>query len=60
MVWLLRKCEKCGNYTLQTEVCLRCGGKVHIPHPAKFSPEDKYLKYRLAFKKQAQERAEAK
>jgi H/ACA ribonucleoprotein complex subunit 3 len=55
VVWLLRKCERCGSYTLKTDVCPRCGGKVHITHPAKFSPEDKYLKYRLALKRQAQE-----
>ena len=52
MVWLLRKCEKCGNYTLKTDFCPRCGGKVHVPHPAKFSPDDKYLRYRLAYKRQ--------
>ena len=28
MVWLLRKCEKCGQYTLKTDVCPYCGGKV--------------------------------
>jgi H/ACA ribonucleoprotein complex subunit 3 len=55
VVWLLRKCEKCGNYTLKIDVCPRCGGKVHIPHPAKFSPDDKYMKYRLAHRKQEQE-----
>jgi H/ACA ribonucleoprotein complex subunit 3 len=54
MVWLLRKCEKCANYTLKKEVCPYCGAKVHTPHPAKFSPDDKYLKYRLAHKKEQQ------
>ena len=52
MVWLLRKCLKCGKYTLRTDVCQYCGGNVHIPHPAKFSPTDKYLKYRMALKKE--------
>ncbi|MCK4477918.1 RNA-protein complex protein Nop10 [Candidatus Bathyarchaeota archaeon] len=51
MVWLLRKCEKCIRYTLNTEECPHCGGKVHIPHPAKFSPNDKYAKYRIALKR---------
>jgi H/ACA ribonucleoprotein complex subunit 3 len=55
VVWLLRKCERCSNYTLKTDVCPKCGAKVHIPHPAKFSPDDKYLKYRLAYKRQEQE-----
>jgi H/ACA ribonucleoprotein complex subunit 3 len=58
MVWLLRKCEKCGSYTLKKNTCPRCGGIVHIPHPAKFSPEDKYLKYRLALKKKQEEEAQ--
>jgi H/ACA ribonucleoprotein complex subunit 3 len=47
MVWLLRKCEKCGNYTLKKEACPHCGGKTRVPHPPKYSPDDKYLKYRL-------------
>lgn len=50
MVWLLRKCENCGRYTLKIEACPYCGGKPRIPHPAKFSPDDKYAKYRHAMK----------
>jgi H/ACA ribonucleoprotein complex subunit 3 len=50
--WLLRKCEQCGKYTLKTNVCPYCTGDVRIPHPAKFSPDDKYLKYRMAMKKE--------
>jgi len=50
--WLLRKCEKCGGYTLKKDVCPLCGGKVRIPHPPKFSPDDKYLKYRMMMKKE--------
>jgi H/ACA ribonucleoprotein complex subunit 3 len=42
----------CERYTLHTDSCPYCGGKVHIPHPAKFSPDDKYLKYRLAMKRE--------
>jgi H/ACA ribonucleoprotein complex subunit 3 len=60
MVWLLRKCERCGKYTLQTEVCPHCGGKVHIPHPAKFSPDDKYMKYRIAQRQQHEKEQAAK
>jgi H/ACA ribonucleoprotein complex subunit 3 len=33
-------------------MCPHCGGTVHIPHPPKFSPDDKYLKYRIAVKKE--------
>jgi H/ACA ribonucleoprotein complex subunit 3 len=50
VVWLLRKCEKCEEYTLNQEECPHCGGKVRIPHPPKFSPDDKYAKYRLAMR----------
>ncbi len=45
MVWLMRKCADCRRYTLRDR-CPYCGGKVHIPHPAKFSPDDKYAKYK--------------
>lgn len=53
MVWLLRKCEMCGEYTLRESLCPYCGGKVRVPHPPKFSPDDKYLKYRMALKRQS-------
>jgi len=52
MGWLLRKCEKCERYTLNKDGCPYCGGTVRIPHPPKFSPADKYLKYRMAIKKE--------
>jgi H/ACA ribonucleoprotein complex subunit 3 len=54
MVWLLRKCEKCGKYTLKKEQCPYCGGTVRVPHPPKFSPDDKYLMYRMALKQGGQ------
>lgn len=56
MVWLLRKCVQCGKYTLSQEKCPYCGGQVRVPHPAKFSPQDKYAKYRRALRVQ-EERA---
>lgn len=49
---LLRRCEGCKKYTLRTDHCQYCGGKVRIPHPAKYSPNDKYAKYRIALKKE--------
>ena len=52
MVWLLRKCEKCGKYTLEKNKCPYCSGRVRIPHPPKFSPDDKYLKYKMALKEE--------
>ncbi|MDR2699619.1 MAG: RNA-protein complex protein Nop10 [Nitrososphaerota archaeon] len=51
LVWQLRKCVNCSHYTLNKTVCPACNGVVRIPHPAKFSPDDKYLKYRMAMKK---------
>ncbi|MCK5627939.1 RNA-protein complex protein Nop10 [Candidatus Bathyarchaeota archaeon] len=50
MVQLLRTCRRCEKYTLERKLCPYCGGEVRIPHPPKFSPEDKYLKYRIALK----------
>jgi H/ACA ribonucleoprotein complex subunit 3 len=44
---LLRRCTNCGVYTLSKERCPRCGGPVKVPHPPKFSPEDKYQRYRI-------------
>jgi H/ACA ribonucleoprotein complex subunit 3 len=54
MGWLLRKCDKCNIYTLKTEKCPKCGGKVHVPHPPKFSPHDKYLRYRMRLKEEGE------
>jgi len=45
--WLLRKCVKCGKYTLDTKQCHYCGGELLVPHPAKFSIDDKYAEYRV-------------
>ncbi|MCK4435448.1 RNA-protein complex protein Nop10 [Candidatus Bathyarchaeota archaeon] len=50
MVWLLRRCESCMQYTLKTDLCPHCGGRVHIPHPAKYSPNDKYAMHRIAMR----------
>ena len=46
MVWLMRRCTECEKYTFNKDKCPHCGGKVSIPHPAKFSPDDKYAKYK--------------
>ena len=45
MKWLMRKCIQCLRYTLK-DACPYCGHSTRIPHPAKFSPDDKYAKYR--------------
>jgi len=43
---LLRRCSSCSRYTLQMK-CPKCGGETVSPHPAKFSPQDRYIKYRV-------------
>jgi len=45
----LRKCSECGVYTLK-DTCKKCNGETKSVHPAKFSPDDKYLRYRIAEK----------
>lgn len=45
---MLKKCEKCGSYSL-SEKC-GCGGKTRIPNPPKFSLPDKYGRYRRLVK----------
>lgn len=43
---LMRRCLSCGRYTLKRE-CSGCGGGTKSAHPARFSPDDKYARYRL-------------
>ncbi|MBS3793448.1 MAG: RNA-protein complex protein Nop10 [Candidatus Thorarchaeota archaeon] len=47
----LFKCKECDRYTLDSETCPHCGGDVGNPHPARYSPQDKYGKYRRAAKR---------
>ena len=53
MVWLLRKCKNCSGYTFKDE-CPKCSGPAVSPHPAKFSMDDKYRKYKILMKRLAQ------
>ncbi|MDT7890335.1 MAG: RNA-protein complex protein Nop10 [Desulfurococcales archaeon] len=46
MKHLIRKCTKCGRYTLK-ERCPACNSETIDPHPPRFSPEDKYVSYRI-------------
>lgn len=48
---LIRKCPKCGRYTLR-EICPICGEKTYEVLPPRFSPEDRYGKYRRMLKKE--------
>jgi len=41
----LKKCINCGTYTMK-EQCPKCGEKTCTAHPPKFSPEDRYARYR--------------
>lgn len=52
MKGMLRKCASCGAYTLRQNGCPSCGGSLRIPHPAKFSPHDRFSRFRLALKKE--------
>ncbi len=46
---LIRKCPKCNTYTLKQN-CPKCDEITESVHPAKFSPDDRYMKYRIAAK----------
>lgn len=46
----IKYCLKCKKYTLN-EICSSCNQKTILPKPIRFSPEDKYGKYRRREKK---------
>lgn len=45
MKGLMLKCADCGRYTM-ADKCPSCGGKTVTVHPARYSPDDKYARYR--------------
>ncbi|MDD5110922.1 MAG: RNA-protein complex protein Nop10 [Candidatus Altiarchaeota archaeon] len=47
----MKKCTSCGTYTLKAE-CPACGKIAASPHPARYSPNDKYGEYRRRMKKE--------
>jgi H/ACA ribonucleoprotein complex subunit 3 len=47
MKHLIRKCCECNRYTLRKQ-CPICNAPTIDPHPAKYSPDDKYVRYRIA------------
>jgi H/ACA ribonucleoprotein complex subunit 3 len=47
MHFQMRKCTECGGYTLKEE-CPKCGQKTATVHPGKYSPDDKYARYRIS------------
>jgi H/ACA ribonucleoprotein complex subunit 3 len=42
---LLFKCPRCSRYTMDAK-CVLCGETTKIAAPAKYSPDDKYARYR--------------
>jgi H/ACA ribonucleoprotein complex subunit 3 len=44
---MLHYCKECKEYTLSTKECPKCSSTVKTPHPPKYSPQDKYQKYRI-------------
>lgn len=48
----MRKCRPCSIYTIQ-DVCPNCGGDLNVIYPPKYSPNDKYGKYRRKLKQEA-------
>ncbi|MCP4760380.1 MAG: RNA-protein complex protein Nop10 [archaeon] len=46
---ILKFCDSCSIYTMNEKKCPKCDGVVRTPHPPKFSPQDKYQRYRIQF-----------
>jgi H/ACA ribonucleoprotein complex subunit 3 len=42
---LLRICRSCHTYSMRP-ACPKCGAATQSPHPARFSPQDRYGEYR--------------
>lgn len=49
MRFQIKRCSDCHTYTLESE-CSGCDKATESAHPAKFSPDDKYMRYRLRTK----------
>ncbi|MEA5037919.1 MAG: RNA-protein complex protein Nop10 [Methanocorpusculum sp.] len=45
----IRRCPECNTFTLFT-ICQKCGSSTVSAHPARYSPEDPYGKYRRMVK----------
>lgn len=46
MKFKMKRCPKCKRYTLK-ETCPVCNIQTVTAHPARFSPDDKYLLYKV-------------
>jgi H/ACA ribonucleoprotein complex subunit 3 len=49
----IKKCRVCDLYTLK-DVCPACGESTSQTKPARFSPEDRYGKYRRALRQEVE------
>jgi H/ACA ribonucleoprotein complex subunit 3 len=49
----IKKCGSCDLYTLK-ENCPICGASTSQTKPARFSPEDRYGRYRRALRQEAE------
>ncbi|MEM2842082.1 MAG: nucleolar RNA-binding Nop10p family protein [Thermoproteota archaeon] len=43
----LRKCTKCGTYTMELEKCPKCCSRTTTSHPPNFSPEDPFANLKI-------------
>ncbi|MBI5459384.1 RNA-protein complex protein Nop10 [Methanobacterium sp.] len=50
----MRRCSLCREYTLKDH-CPHCEGELKVIYPPRYSPEDKYGKYRRILMKQLNE-----
>ncbi len=46
MKGIIRKCTKCGTYTLESN-CPKCGDPTRLAGPMKYSTNDRFQKFRL-------------
>ncbi|MCL4411823.1 MAG: RNA-protein complex protein Nop10 [Candidatus Thermoplasmatota archaeon] len=43
---IIKKCPECRSYTLES-TCKKCGTQTVSTLPPRFSPEDRFAKYRI-------------
>ena len=48
---LIRKCRNCGSYTME-EDCPKCGGFADVALPPRYSPLDRFQRFRLKTEKE--------
>ncbi|MEN2974124.1 MAG: nucleolar RNA-binding Nop10p family protein [Candidatus Caldarchaeales archaeon] len=53
---LIKKCSRCGRYTMRDDKCPYCGGEVRSAHPLNISLDHRYLSMIINARKSAVER----